>query len=147
MSVSSLQSLYSKFITDKGSEVQGADLDLGPCVITCARMGGSNEAYEKDFMETFEPYNQVMDLGEMPEEKARELNYGVFARTIVKRWRYRNPENPAELLEGIGPDTPLTVENVIEMFKLSHDMYVRVRGFAMTMDNFLLSKRAAASKN
>lgn len=151
MKKSSVKSLYSKFQTDHVKEVQGMDLDLGVCVITCARAGGSNMAYETDFQKTFAPYNQVMDLGEMPEEKARELTYGVFARSIVKRWQFRDPET-LELQDGLGTDdegnvVPMTEKGVIELFTSAHDMYLKVRNFAQSMESYLIAGRAPATKN
>lgn len=151
MSKTSIKSLYSKFQTDQLKEVQGADLDLGVCVITCARSGGSNMEYEADFQKTFAPYNQIMQLDEMPEPKARELTYGVYARTICKRWRFRDPETMV-LVDGLGTDdegniVPMTEKGVVELFTLSHDMYLKVRNFSQSMESYLVAGRTPAVKN
>jgi hypothetical protein len=151
MSKANIKSLYAKFQTDQQKEVSGADLDLGVCVITCARSGGMNLEFEKAYTEAFAPYNQVMDLGEMPEGKARELTYDVYARTIIKRWRFRDPET-LELRDGLGLDdegnvVPATVQNICELFASAHDMYIKIRNFAQSMESFLVSGRGVAAKN
>lgn len=151
MSKANLKNLYSKFQTDHLKEVQGMDLDLGVCVITCARAGGSNLEYETDFQKTFQPYNQIMALDEMPEDKARELTYGIYARTIIKRWRFRDPET-MQLVDGLGVDddgkvVPMTEKGVIELFMSAHDMYLQVRRFSQSMESYLIAGRAPAAKN
>ena len=151
MSKANIKSLYTKFQTDTSAEVHGRDLDLGVCVITCARAGGSNLEFEDDFSKTFEPFTQVMQLGEMPEAKARELTYGVYARRVIKRWRYRDPET-LELHDGMGLDdegrvVPTTVQGIVDLFTSAHDMYLKVRQFASSMETYSLANQQAAAKN
>lgn len=144
--------LYSKYETDPVKETQGTDVDFGVCVLTLARAGVSNEEYHNAFTAAFAPYHQVMDLGEMPESKARELTYRVYAQHVIKRWRYRDPET-LSLHDGLGLDAdgkvvPATPDNIVALLMGNrHDFYLKIRDKAQALETYLVGAREPAAKN
>jgi hypothetical protein len=147
-----VRDLYSKYETDPVKESKGVDVDFGVCVLTLARAGVSNEEYHNALTAAFAPYNQVMDLGEMPEAKARELTYRVYAEHVIKRWRFRDPETLL-LVDGLGTDEdgkvmPATPDNIVALLQGNrHDFFLKIRDKAQSLETYLASGREAAAKN
>jgi hypothetical protein len=152
MSKTSVSSLYSKFQTDPVKESKGVDVDFGVCVLTLARAGVSNEEYHNAFTAAFAPYNQVMELNEMPEAKARELTYRVYAEHVIKRWQYRDPLT-LKLYDGLGRDdegnvVPATPDNIVALLVDNrHDFFLKIRDRAQALETYLAVGREAAAKN
>jgi hypothetical protein len=148
--------IYNGYITDPAKEQAGIVKDFGDFVVTVARAGGSNEAYGRIMAELYLPYEQVMALDEMPEDKARELWYQGVARTVIKHWAFKSPdpENHKKtiLRDGLGIDdqgqvVPATEANIIELFKAAHELFIEIRSFAERRENYSRANMQAAAKN
>lgn len=152
-----LPAIYDRYITDTVKETTGVVKDFGDFVVTIRRAGGANESFGVELAKAFKPYQQVMELDEMPEEKSRELYYGVTARTNIVHWSFKapDPSDPSKkvLLPGLGYAEDgvgiiqASVDNLIELFKTAHELWVEIKMFAERRENYLLQNRAAAAKN
>jgi len=147
-----IPAIYNGYITDPAKEQSGITKDFGDFVITAARAGGSNEAYGRIMAELYLPYEQVMALDEMPDDKARELWYIGVARTVIKGWWFKDKSAVGGLVAGLGLDengevVPATEENIVELFKAAHELFIDIRTFAERRENYSRANMQAAAKN
>lgn len=144
-----IPAIYHKYITDTEKEKNGVTKDFGDFVITGARAGGSNEEYGRLLAELFQPYEQVMSLGEMDDAKAGVIWQTVLIRAVIKLWSFK--EN-GTLVQGLGRDemglvVPATEDNILELFQESHELFVEIRSFFERRENFARYNLKAAAKN
>lgn len=145
-----IPAIYDRFITDKKKELEGVDKDFGDFVLTLARGGGANEDYFKVMAEMFAPYQQVMSIDEMSEDKARELSYRLLSRTVIRNWKFK--ENKI-LSVGLGRDFDTgevispSEDNIVELFTAAHELYLEIKRFIENRTNYAAQNRQAAAKN
>lgn len=156
-----LPAIYDRYITDPSKETNGVVKDFGDFVVEIKRSGGANEAFGIELAKAFAPYQQVMELNEMPEQKTRELYYDVTARTTIGRWWFKAPhpteEGKTVNLLGLGYGDVVvngersvidaTPTNLVELFTKAHELWVDIKMFAERREHYLAQTRAAAAKN
>lgn len=144
-----IDDLYSAFETDANLEKKGVPCNYGRIVIDISRAGGSNQDYVNTFEQVFKDVKTALELGELPEEDARARFYTVYARSIIRRWRFRDADGT--LVEGLGRKNgeivPVTEAGMIEIMSKRHDLFVRIRKDAETMELFQNQAKEAIAKN
>lgn len=143
-----MRSLKNRYKTDKNLEKTGIELDLGDFVVTVARAGGANKAYENALYAVLAPYQRAIQLGKANEEEIGKEVKKVFAKHVVKRWQTKLEDG--SLVEGICLDgdevEPATVEKITEAFITYPDLFNEISELAKDRSLFL-DNLEAASKN
>ena len=146
-------SLSKIFKTDSALEQKGTPItfpenDDGTVpTFYIARMHETNVKYKKALEVATRPYRRELQLGTMPDNKAKDISMAVFAETILTGW-----ENiPVEDL-GMTPTTEnekaaFTKENVKLLMDNLPDLYSELQSQARNMANFLAAQREDETKN
>lgn len=152
-----LPAIYDRYITDPAKETAGVVKDFGEFVVTIARSGGANEAFGIELAKAFKPYQQIMALDEMPDDKTRELYYDITARVTVKHWSFKvkDPTDSKKtlLVDGLGYADDGTgiiaasYDNLVALFKTAPELWVDIKMFAERRENYQAESRAVAAKN
>lgn len=153
-----IDDLYAQFTTDSDLERRGVAVNYGRFVVDVARSGGSNQDFHRQHELIFKDVLTALQLGELPEEDARERIYTVFARSVVRRWRFYESTTSEDgtptrvLVDGLGRGkdgkvVPLTEQNLKALFTKSHDLYVRIRKDSESLELFQVQGREIVAKN
>lgn len=146
---SSIDDLYSAFDMDEDAEVRGVPVNYGKFVVTIARTGGSNDLYRTTFERESKPVATALELGQLPEQEARQLLYRVYVRSVVKNWQFRED---GKLLVGLGRDKDGNViefneQNLIALWTKRHELFLRIKADADTRELYQSREREAVAKN
>lgn len=142
-------SLFKTFKTSTKSEVDGIDLDLGVCVITLARAGGTNQAYNAAMERVMRNHGRAIQNGLLGEHLSREILYRVYADTVVKNWQTRRGDKLAPGIEQDGSDEllPVTADNIAATFAALPDLFLECKLAAESQQYFRQSVLDNAVKN
>lgn len=143
-----IDDLYAAFETDEDLERKGVPVNYGRVVFDIARAGGSNQEYINTFEQVFKDVKTALELGELPEEEARQRFYTVYARSVVRRVRFRED---GQLVDGLGRKdgqvVPFTEANFVQLLTKRHDLFVRLRKDATEMELFQNHGKETIGKN
>lgn len=145
-----IDDLYAGFETDQDSEKNGVPTNYGKFVIDIARAGGSNDLYRTTFEAVMKPFGRAFDLNEVPEADSRVAFVRIYARSIIKRWRFRSSDGT--LVQGLGRDKDgnilaPTEENLLKLFAKRWDLFLKIKTDAETMELFQASSLESAAGN
>ena len=125
-----MKRMYGTFASDPEAEVNGIALDYTDFRITIARAGGANKKYAKALHRKSQPYQRLIALDQMDNDKAVDILMQVYAECVVKDWETKNDEdvwvtgieNPEgdELL-------PVNPANILKTFRALPDLFADVR--------------------
>ena len=118
-----------KFVTDDDLEENGVELDFGGGIfITIKRAGGSNVGFQHKMAEILD-HRSTDIVGKVTnEEDEKKILYSLFANHIVIGWRGLKDEK--------GNEIKFSVQNCIDLFTASDEIYKHVSVQATTLDNF-----------
>jgi len=140
-----MSSLYQTFKTDKNLETAGVDLSYGEnskgeeMLITIARAGGSNKAFQKAMAAKTRPLRRQIETNTASEDVLNKIVVEVYAETVVLGWKGIEDEK--------GNDLPFSKENVIKLFTDLPDLFTDVRGQAQEISIFRAEIMEGVAKN
>lgn len=143
-------SMYDLFRSDADAEKNGIALDYTDFRITIARAGGSNKRYAKLLNLKAKPYQRLIQMDQLDNDKAIEILMEVYADCVVKDWEMKNEND--EWVSGIedpsgGEILEVNKANVLATFKALPDLFADVREQAEKGALFRSALREEASGN
>lgn len=145
--------LYSKFKTSDKLEKDGVSLDLGFCIITVARAGGSNQKYNAAFERIYKQHKRAIDNDLLSNDKSRAMVLAVYADHVIINWQTRvgGTDEAPEYQQGIeGPDgeiLPFNRDNVLTTITALPDLFNEIKSTAENLQYFRQSLLDGAVKN
>ena len=85
-------SMYELFRSDADAEKGGVALDYGEFRVTIARAGGANKRYAKLLNLKAKPYQRLIQLDQLDNDKAIEILMEVYAQAVVKNWESKSKQ-------------------------------------------------------
>ena len=142
-------SMYELFRSDADAEKGGVALDYGEFRVTIARAGGANKRYAKLLNLKAKPYQRLIQLDQLDNDKAIEILMEVYAQAVVKNWESKSN---GEWVPGIenqeGSELlPVNAANVLAVFKALPDLFADIRVQAEQGALFRTALREQASGN
>lgn len=140
-----MSSLYKTFKTDKNLETAGVDLSYGEnskgeeMLITIARAGGGNKAFQKAMAAKTRPLRRQIETDTASDQVLTKIVIEVYAETVVLDWKGIEDEH--------GNDLPFSKENVIKLFTDLPDFFADVRSQAQEISIFRADIMEAVAKN
>ena len=117
------------YVTDPKIEIEGVDLAFGKDrFITVKRAGGANVAFTNYIAMKFEQHKNEVSRNVFTDEKAREIMQEAYARFVAIDWRGWK--------DGEGHEVPFTVQDCIELFNESREIYEAVVTQCNNLNNF-----------
>lgn len=131
-----IREIYS---TNENLEKDGVWFDIAPtgddgsdmCRIRLARMGGQNKRFEKLNELKFKKYraaNKTVNVEKIPERIRIPIMREICAETVVTEWEH--------VYDDDGEALPLSIENVIQVFKDNPDLFLDCLLFAVDRSNY-----------
>lgn len=110
-----MKPIYEAFETDPELEKDGVWFDFGDFGrMKLARAGGANQAFSSKLAAAYRPYRRQLELGALPEDKAKSVLQTVFADTVVKGFEFVDRDgHPIEFNRG----------NVLKLFVDLPDLF------------------------
>ena len=145
-----MSNMYDLFRSDANAEKEGIALDYGEFRVTIARAGGANKRYAKLLNLMAKPYQRLIQLDQLDNEKALDILKEVYADCVVKNWEVKSEDG--EWVTGIeSPDggglLEVTKTNVLATFMALPDLFADVREQAEKGALFRSALREEASGN
>jgi len=82
-----IASAYALFESSAEAEANGVWIPIGPFKFKIARAGGGNQAFSKEAMKRFKPFQAAISNETMPKEIADQMVIDIFVDTIVLDWK------------------------------------------------------------
>lgn len=147
-----IKKLYSSYRTDKNKETQGVWKEYcnGGLRVKIGRAGGSNDKYRKAFQEAWKPYQRAADMGELSNEKAIALYYGVYADSIIYDVQFLDEDDQFKHGLGYAEDGAVVgvdKASLIGLFTDVPELFIDIKSDAENREHFLVQDIEAASKN
>lgn len=143
--------------TDPVAEREGRPLDFGDHRVTLRRMGGANEAYEKELEKAMKPHRAAIRAGVLSAAKEREIVFRVFARTCVAKWetlkssmRELVADEADGFVDGIdlrGKLVPFTEDNAVAVYTALPGVFLDHREGARGEQLFRLEQQESDAGN
>ena len=118
-----------KYITDEELEISGVDLDFGDGIfITVARAGDSNIGFINQLANSTKNSKTVSGYNGLSKEEEAGILREIFAKHIVLGWRGLKDEH--------GKEIKYSVQNCIDLFTESPEIFKIVRAESQNIDNY-----------
>lgn len=130
------ESVLALFATDKSAESGGKWITVGPAKFLLARMGGSNQKFQRAMSSIMKPHARRLQLGAMDEREAEDLMLDAFVGTVLLDWKgvrdMVKDEATGKMVAG--PEIPFSEAKRI--LKDERDLYAFLREEATKLSNF-----------
>ena len=144
-----VQSPFAMFGTDKDLEKTGIDIDYGPFIVTVARAGGANTAFNNYLKQAMKPYRRQVENDMMSDEVAKKVMAEAYAATVILNWRTR--KSASEVVAGVqqadGTIKPFSKEVVAETLLALPDLFSDLQEQAQKITNFRKADLVGDAKN
>lgn len=138
-----MKGLYKQFATDTNIEKAGIDLQYGtpeePIIITIARAGGANTAYNRVLERVTKPYRRQIQTNTMEHKMMQKLLMEVYAEAVVLKWD--------GVTDKEGNEIPFSKENCVNLFIDLPDLFADVKEQAESASIFRTEVLEDAVKN
>ena len=144
-----MSGMYDLFRSDTEAEKNGIALDYTDFRITIARAGGSNKRYAKLLNLKAKPYQRLIQMDQLENDKAIEILMEVYADCVVRDWEVKTDDAWVSGIENPDGGEILDVNkaNVLATFKALPDLFADVREQAEKGALFRSALREEASGN
>jgi hypothetical protein len=122
--------MYELFSSDPSAEKEGIALDYGEFRVTIARAGGANKRYAKLLNQKSKPFQRLIQLDQLDNDKAIEILMDVHSLCVVKNWEVKDEDG--KWVDGIESADgkailPVTPANIFDTFKALPDLFADIR--------------------
>ena len=147
---------YNLYETDKDKEKNGVPFLFadGMLRITLARAGGGNTRFARILAANSKPYKRAIQNEQLSDEKANDLMMKTYAEAVVMNWETEvKDENGAKafkkgiFVKGQEGLQPVTLENIVAVFKLVPDLFSDIMAEASKLSNYISYQREEDAKN
>lgn len=131
-------SIESLFGADTTLEQDGVWFEYGSMRFKLARAGGGNTAYSKTLTMLTKPLRRAIEVGSLKEEKAREVQASLMAKSVVKSW---------ERVRVGGQELPFSEQACYKLLMDYPDLMNELNNQAQRLEFYRRDARENASKN
>lgn len=140
---------YAAFKTDPEREKAGVVLNYDTFRVTVARAGGANKNFQKIATAETKPFQRLIEMKALGDDKGHELMASIFAKSVILKWEVLEAGEWKVGIRDLDETTVIddTPDNRVKILKLLPELFVDIVNQAKDFSNFNQAMREAGLKN